>query len=38
MNSFSVESKEYRVTETRELPDDWDEMTLDERIYMLFEE
>lgn len=38
MDSFSVESKEYDVTETRDLPDGWDEMTLDERIDMLFEE
>jgi hypothetical protein len=38
MDSFSVESKEYQVTEARELPDDWEEMNLDERIDMLFGE
>lgn len=38
MDSFSIESKEYQVTETQDLPDNWEEMSLDERIEMLFED
>lgn len=38
MDSFSIESKEYRVTESDNLTDEWEDMTLDERIELLFED
>lgn len=38
MDSFSVESKEYQVSDKEELPDGWENMTLDERIETLFGE
>ncbi len=38
MDSFSIESKEYQVTESDNLPDGWEDMSLDERIELLFED
>jgi len=38
MDEFSVESKEYEVTDGVSLPDNWDELSTEERIDYLFGE
>lgn len=38
MDQFAVESKEYTVENGVALPDDWDELSLEERMEFLFGE
>lgn len=38
MDSFSVESKTYSITDSDGLPEGWEDMELDERIDVLFGE
>lgn len=38
MDEFAVESKEYTVENGVPLPDNWDEMSVEERIAYLFGE
>ena len=38
MDTFAVKSKQYSVRPADGLPDEWDDMSLDERIDFLFGE
>jgi len=38
MDTFAVESQQYSVRPAEGLPDEWDTMSLDERIDFLFSE